>query len=131
MLGDRGTKFKIDDINVNELINDLADELFATIKGAINGNAAAASQYNQLVQDADIVVQHRAEASADGDTTDVMGLISAILDQIDVTMDGNIFNIMQIKVDITQAILDSIILACVHRRSRGSKDSRHQRRTRL
>ena len=108
VLGSRGTKFKIDDINVNKIIGDLVDKLFATIKGAIKGDSTTNAQYNQLVQDADIVIQHRAEASADGDTTDVMGLISAILDQIDIKMDGNIFNIQQIKVDITQTILDSI-----------------------
>lgn len=108
VLGSRGTKFKIDDINVNKLIGDLVDKLFATIKGAIKGDSTTNAQYNQLVQDADIVIQHRAEASADGDTTDVMGLISAILDQIDIKMDGNIFNIQQIKVDITQTILNSI-----------------------
>ena len=108
VLGTRGTKFKIDDINVNKLIGDLVDKLFATIKGAIKGNSTTNAQYNQLVEDADIVIQHRAEAAADGGTTDVMGLISAILDQIDIKMDGDIFNIQQIKVDITQTILDSI-----------------------
>ena len=38
MLGNKNTKLKVEDINVNELLDGLMDKLFDTIIKAVNGN---------------------------------------------------------------------------------------------
>lgn len=112
LLGYNGTKFKIDDINVNELLNSLVDKVFETIKGAIDGLKGGATAQNiqqAFVDNGEIVIQHGAYSAAEGDgSVDVLSLVSMILDHINVNMDGNIFNIRDISVDLSRDILDTI-----------------------
>ena len=105
VLGENGTKFRVDDINVNELLDSLIDKLFDTIKNAIQGDATGSASYAQLLDDADIIIEHDTLASASVDT---MSLISAIVEKVKVDMDGNIFNIKGISVALTQDVLDMI-----------------------
>lgn len=125
LLGSNGTKFKIDDINVNQLLDDLIGQLFDKIKGAIDGlkgdaTSQAARDYfadgmkaqaiqQALVDNGELIVQHGAFESADGDgSVDVLALVSTILDHINVDMDENIFNINGIQFDLTRDLLETI-----------------------
>lgn len=70
LLGSNGTKFKIDDINVNDLLGELVDKAFAAIKGALDGLKGGATTQNiqqTLVDNGEIVIQHGAFAAADSD----------------------------------------------------------------
>ncbi|HBW05592.1 MAG TPA: hypothetical protein DEF02_03285, partial [Clostridiales bacterium] len=112
LLGYSGTKFKIDDINVNELLGDLVDKVFETVKGAIDGLKGGATTQNiqqAFVDNGEIVIQHGAYSAAEGEgSVDVLSLVSMILDHVNVGMDENIFNIRDISVDLSRDILETI-----------------------
>lgn len=111
VLGNKNTKLKVEDINVNELLDGLMDKLFDTIIKAVNGNTNTEEQYNKLAANGAIIKQHTGMVAAEDDSNeigDTMGLIMAIVDNITVGMDGNIFNINTIHLDIAQNILDYI-----------------------
>ena len=112
LLGTNGTKFKIDDINVNDLLGELVDKAFAAIKGALDGLKGGATTQNiqqTLVDNGEIVIQHGAFAADDSEgSVDVLALVSMILDHVNLDMDGNIFNIRGIEVQLTRDLLDTI-----------------------
>ncbi|MDE5601036.1 MAG: hypothetical protein K2J16_00875, partial [Clostridia bacterium] len=109
MFGDDNTKLKVTELNLNETIDGLFDSLFETIVGAIKGDKNAEEQYAQFASDGTIVKQHSAVTADDGNEIfDTMSLISAILDNVTIAMNGDIFNINKIAVSLTQDILDYI-----------------------
>ena len=111
MLGNRNTKLKVENIDIVEIVDGLMDQLLDTIMNAINGNANTEAQYEQLAAEGGIIKQHTGIAAAEDESNeigDTMGLIMAIIDNITVGMDGNIFNINSIHFEMTQNILDYI-----------------------
>ena len=108
MFGDDNTKIKMDGINLNTMLDGLMDQLCDTIITAINGNAQAAAEYEKLLTSGAIVKTQSGLAVADGEIADTMGLVMAILDNIDFKMNGDIFNITSIRFAMTQSIMDYI-----------------------
>ncbi|MDE6059947.1 MAG: hypothetical protein K2G31_00515, partial [Clostridia bacterium] len=107
--GDDNTKLKVTELNLNKTIDSLFDSLFDTIIGAIKGDKNAEEQYAQFASDGTIVKYHSAVTADDGNEIfDTMSLISAILDNVTIVMNGDIFNINKIAVSLTQDILDYI-----------------------
>lgn len=109
-------KFYVDGINLNEMLGGLFDDLVVMVQDALAGVLSPEEQ-----EQADELERQALEAIADGrvlrtvGTTaegepilDTMGLVKAILDNIDVEMAGNIFNLEKVQVRLTQDILDYI-----------------------
>lgn len=110
-------KFVIEDLDVNSLLSGLIDDLVQTVKDALKGanllpeEQAQIDDFNsaaeELLADGSVLQVYGASASGEP-IADTMGLIKAILANIDVDMAGNIFNIQAITVTLTQEILDYI-----------------------
>ncbi|MDE6302967.1 MAG: hypothetical protein K2M36_05220, partial [Clostridia bacterium] len=103
MFGDDNTKLKMDGLNLNALLDGLMDQLCDTIINAINGDKSgkAAAEYEKLLTSGVIVKTQSGLAAADGEIADTMGLVMAILDNIDFNMNGDIFNITSIRFAMT------------------------------
>lgn len=107
--------FKVTGLNLNAVLGDLIDQLITTIKDGISGLSAseqeAVADYvaraEQAIAEGDIVRGVTADDNGAA-IQDTIGLIVAIINNIDVNMDGNIFNIQGVTVTLTQSILDYI-----------------------
>lgn len=107
--------FKVTSLNLNAVLGDLIDELITMIKDGISGLSAADSEAvadyvaraEKAVADGDIVRGVTADENG-APIEDTIGLIVAIINNIDVNMDGNIFNIQGVTVTLTETILNYI-----------------------
>ncbi|MBQ3754681.1 MAG: hypothetical protein II867_00775, partial [Clostridia bacterium] len=124
--GYSGAKVKITQwegkpLNLNEIVDGLFDKVGDIIVNAINNIDIFKKEDQQTLQnvkavvdgvleDRTLLIPHNGFTSADDEqTVDTMTLINMILDCIDINMDGNIFNITEINVQITQAVLSAIL----------------------
>lgn len=114
----RNAKVKITDFDLNAFLSEQIDSLLVTINEAIAGltgedQAASQAEYDAakaLVDEGEIVKHYVASSSDDEPATlDTIGLIMAILENIDVDMNGDIFNIEGIGVTLTKQIINSIV----------------------
>ena len=114
----RNAKVKITDFDLNAFLSEQIDSLLVTINEAIAGltgddQAASQAEYDAakaLVDEGEIVKHYVASLSDDEPATlDTIGLIMAILENIDVDMNGDIFNIEGIGVTLTKQIINSIV----------------------
>ena len=114
----RNAKVKITDFDLNAFLSEQIDSLLVTIKEAIAGltgddQAASQAEYDAakaLVDEGEIVKHYVASSSDDEPATlDTIGLIMAILENIEVDMNGDIFNIEGIGVTLTKQIINSIV----------------------
>ncbi len=113
--GDRsymGAKLKVKDLNLNSIVDGLFDKVGDLIIDTIT-NLSIFQNTNEALQSAlsdQIIVPHNGISSADdAQQVDTLTLINMIFDCIDINMDGDIFNITEIKVGITQAVVDAIL----------------------
>ena len=103
--------FMIPDINLNKLIEDLMDMLVDEVKKALAENPdnaeaqAIADEINQKIGDGEIAYA-LSSATSDKPITDIIGLISAILDNCTLVKNGNIFNIQSLNLSLTDRIFD-------------------------
>ncbi|MBO4381296.1 MAG: hypothetical protein J5815_04000, partial [Clostridia bacterium] len=124
--GYSGAKVKITQwegkpLNLNEIVDGLFDKVGDIIVDAINNIDLFKKEDQQTLQnvkavvdgvleDKTLLIPHNGFTSADDEqTVDTITLINMILDCIDINMDGNIFNITEINVQITQAVLSAIL----------------------
>lgn len=114
----RNAKVKITDFDLNAFLSEQIDSLLVTINEAIAGltgddQAASQAEYDAakaLVDEGEIVKHYVASSSDDEPATlDTIGLIMAILENIYVDMNGDIFNIEGIGVTLTKQIINSIV----------------------
>ena len=115
----RNAKVKITDFDLNAFLSEQIDSLLVTINEAIAGltddddQAASQAEYDAakaLVDEGEIVKHYVASSSDDEPATlDTIGLIMAILENIKVDMNGDIFNIEGIGVTLTKQIINSIV----------------------
>lgn len=114
----RNAKVKITDFDLNAFLSEQIDSLLVTINEAIAGltdedQAASQAEYDAakaLVDEGEIVKHYVASSSDDEPATlDTIGLIMAILENIEVDMNGDIFNIEGIGVTLTKQIINSIV----------------------
>ncbi len=114
----RNAKVKITDFDLNAFLSEQIDSLLVTINEALAGlsgddKAASQAEYDAakaLVDEGEIVKHYVASSSDDEPATlDTIGLIMAILENIDVDMNGDIFNIEGIGVTLTKQIINSIV----------------------
>ena len=110
-------KVYITDINVNDLLGGLIDQLIGTIRdaikeaGLIDENKEVVDDFvttaRELIANGDVI--RTVGTSADGEPiADTLGLVKAIIENIDVDMAENIFNLKQVQITLTQEILDYI-----------------------
>ena len=126
-------KFYVDGINLNEVLGGLVDDLVAMVQKALvdndiiapadeegEGGQGDAELTEEQEQMAALIEQAKA-AIADGTVVrtvgttaegepilDTIGLVKAILENIDVEMAGNIFNLEKVSVTLTEEILNYI-----------------------
>lgn len=114
----RNAKVKITDFDLNAFLSEQIDSLLVTINEAIAGltdedQAASQAEYDAakaLVDEGEIVKHYVASSSDDEPATlDTIGLIMAILENIEVDKNGDIFNIEGIGVTLTKQIINSIV----------------------
>lgn len=114
----RNAKVKITDFDLNAFLSEQIDSLLVTINEAIAGltdddQAASQAEYDaaKALVDEGEIVKHYVASSSDEEpaTLDTIGLIMAILENIDVDMNGDIFNIEGIGVTLTKQIINSIV----------------------
>ena len=124
-------KFYVDGINLNEMLGGLIDDLVAMVQKALvdNGIIAPADeeggqgdaelteeqeQMAALIEQAKAVIADGTVVRTVGTTAegepilDTIGLVKAILENIDVEMAGNIFNLEKVSVTLTEEILNYI-----------------------
>ena len=108
-------KVKVSNLNLNAVLGDLINQLIETIKNGIGGLSAAEQQQVENYIDAaenEIAnggIVQSITANGDGEPIqDTVGLIVAIINNINVNKDGDIFNITGVTVTLTQTILDYI-----------------------
>lgn len=109
-------KFHVEGINLNDILGNAVEYLVGMVKAALydagltDANKAAVNEFvaaaEELVSTGRVVNAYGANSEGEP-IQDVMGLIQAIIDNIDVDME-NIFNINSVQVTLTQAILDYI-----------------------
>ncbi|MEG2450622.1 MAG: hypothetical protein RSB09_02695, partial [Clostridia bacterium] len=109
MLGKAG-KIKLTNINLNKIMSELIAGLIDKLEAAINGlGKPAADELANKLADGTIVQNHIAgETAGEGEITDVVGMINAIVDNISIVKDGSIFNIKEVNVELTKSVLDYI-----------------------
>ena len=124
-------KFYVDGINLNEMLGGLIDDLVVMVQEALvdndiiapadeEGGQGGAELTEEQEQMAALIEQAKA-AIADGTVVrtvgttaegepilDTIGLVKAILENIDVEMAGNIFNLEKVSVTLTEEILNYI-----------------------
>ena len=108
-----GAKVKIPNIDLNAIVDGLFDTIGNKIIDAIN-NISIFQNTKEALEGAiasnTIIIPHNAISSAeDEQKVDVLTLINMIVDCIDIQMDGNIFNITEVKVAITQEVINAIL----------------------
>lgn len=108
-------KVKVSNLNLNAVLGDLINQLIETIKNGIGGlTAAEQQQVENYIAAAENEIANGSivqsiTANGDGEPIqDTIGLIVAIINNINVNKDGDIFNITGVTVTLTQTILDYI-----------------------
>lgn len=108
-------KVKVSNLNLNAVLGDLINQLIETIKNGIGGlSAAEQQQVENYIAAAENEIANGGivqsiTANGDGEPIqDTIGLIVAIINNINVNKDGDIFNITGVTVTLTQTILDYI-----------------------
>ena len=108
-------KVKVSNLNLNAVLGDLINQLIETIKNGIGGlTAAQQQQVENYIAAAENEIANGGivqgiTANGDGEPIqDTVGLIVAIINNINVNKDGDIFNITGVTVTLTQTILDYI-----------------------
>lgn len=108
-------KVKVSNLNLNAVLGDLINQLIETIKNGIGGlSAAEQQQVENYIAAAENEIANGGivqgiTANGDGEPIqDTVGLIVAIINNINVNKDGDIFNITGVTVTLTQTILDYI-----------------------
>ena len=124
-------KFYVDGINLNEMLGGLIDDLVVMVQKALvdNGIIAPADEEGgqgdaELTEEQEqmaALIEQAKAAIADGTVVrtvgttaegepilDTIGLVKAILENIDVEMAGNIFNLEKVSVTLTEEILNYI-----------------------
>lgn len=108
-------KVKVSNLNLNAVLGDLINQLIETIKNGIGGlTAAQQQQVENYIAAAENEIANGGivqsiTANGDGEPIqDTIGLIVAIINNINVNKDGDIFNITGVTVTLTQTILDYI-----------------------
>ena len=110
-------KFYVDGINLNDILAGLFDDLVVMVQDALASAGLTSSEqadvdaFEDAVEEAissGSVVRPVIANSAGEGISDTLGLIQAILDNIDVQMVENVFNIQSIRVALTEDILEYI-----------------------
>ena len=108
-------KVKVSNLNLNAVLGDLINQLIEKIKNGIGGlTAAEQQQVENYITAAENEIANGGivqsiTANGDGEPIqDTIGLIVAIINNINVNKDGDIFNITGVTVTLTQTILDYI-----------------------
>ena len=108
-------KVKVSNLNLNAVLGDLINQLIEKIKNGIGGlTAAQQQQVENYIAAAENEIANGGivqsiTANGDGEPIqDTVGLIVAIINNINVNKDGDIFNITGVTVTLTQTILDYI-----------------------
>ena len=108
-------KFSIGGINLNKLLGGLIGELVTMASDALvdagiltaDGGIGAAEQTKELLESGEIVRYFSNSATEDEPIEDTIGLVIAIIESIDTDID-DLFNINEIRIDLSKKILDYI-----------------------
>lgn len=108
-------KVKVSNLNLNAVLGDLINQLIEKIKNGIGGlTAAQQQQVENYIAAAENEIANGGivqsiTANGDGEPIqDTIGLIVAIINNINVNKDGDIFNITGVTVTLTEEILNYI-----------------------
>lgn len=108
-------KFSIGGINLNKLLGGLIGELVTMASDALvdagiltaDGGIGTAEQTKELLESGEIVRYFSNSATEDEPIEDTIGLVIAIIESIDTDID-DLFNINEIRIDLSKKILDYI-----------------------
>lgn len=108
-------KFSIGGINLNKLLGGLIGELVTMANDALvdagiltaDGGIGTAEQTKELLESGEIVRYFSNSATEDEPIEDTIGLVIAIIESIDTDID-DLFNINEIRIDLSKKILDYI-----------------------
>ena len=108
-------KFSIGGINLNKLLGGLIGELVTMANDALvdagiltaDGGIGTAEQTKELLENGEIVRYFSNSATEDEPIEDTIGLVIAIIESIDTDID-DLFNINEIRIDLSKKILDYI-----------------------
>lgn len=108
-------KFSIGGINLNKLLGGLIGELVTMANDALvdagiltaDGGIGTAEQTRELLESGEIVRYFSNSATEDEPIEDTIGLVIAIIESIDTDID-DLFNINEIRIDLSKKILDYI-----------------------
>lgn len=108
-------KVKVSNLNLNAVLGDLINQLIEKIKNGIGGlTAAQQQQVENYIAAAENEIANGGivqsiTANGDGEPIqDTIGLIVAIINNINVNKDGDIFNITGVTITLTEEILNYI-----------------------
>ena len=108
-------KFSIGGINLNKLLGGLIGELVTMANDALvdagiltaDGGIGTAEQTKELLESGEIVRYFSNSATEDEPIEDTIGLVIAIIESIETDID-DLFNINEIRIDLSKKILDYI-----------------------